>query len=147
MYKYRFIIVPVIAIIICQILKFIIESIMNKKLMVGRIFNGSGGFPSSHTTFSVTLVSLLGMEFGIDSPIFAVALIFSLIVMYDAVGVRYESGKQASIINQIVAHLNEHEFKKSFELLKEQVGHKPFEVLAGIVLGILVSIIFDKFIF
>ena len=143
MYKYRFITIPFIALIICQIIKFIIESIKNKRLMFDRLLNGSGGMPSTHATFSVSLLTLLFNEYGLDSPIFAVALIFTLIVLYDAIGVRYETGLQATIINDIVNKIDKKEHKKK----KKKIGHKPLEVLCGTILGFLISTIFIFLVF
>ena len=139
MSKYKLLIVPFIALIICQIIKFTIESIRNKKLMFERLFNGSGGMPSTHATFSVSLTTLIMYECGISSPIFSVALIFTLIVLYDAIGVRYETGLQATVINDIVNKID----KKKHMTLKEKIGHKPLEVFCGVILGILISTIFN----
>lgn len=148
MYKYRFILVPFIALIICQVLKFILESIKYKKVRWDRLFNGSGGMPSSHTTFSVSLTTLVGLEFGISAPMFAMCLIFSMIVSYDAIGVRYESGKQAEAINDLVEDLIPHNRRKiDYKVLKEQLGHKPLEVLGGLLLGFLVSFLYYYLIF
>ena len=83
-------------------IKFILESIKCHKLVWGRLFNGSGGMPSSHTTFSSSLAMLIGYKLGFDTPIFAVALIFTFITSYDALGIRYESGKQAIAINYLL---------------------------------------------
>lgn len=139
MSKYKLLIVPFIALIICQLIKFIIESIINKKLMFERLFNGSGGMPSTHATFSVSLTTLIMYDCGLSSPIFAVSLIFTLIVLYDAIGVRYETGLQATVLNNIANKID----KKNHLDLKEKIGHKPLEVLCGIVLGILISTIFN----
>ncbi len=143
MYKYRLILIPLIALVICQIIKFVIESINNKKLMFDRLLNGSGGMPSTHATFSVSLLTLLFYEYGPDSPIFAVALVFTLIVLYDAIGVRYETGLQATIINDIANKIDKEKYKN----LKEKIGHKPLEVLCGIILGLLVSLVFVFLVF
>ena len=97
MYEYRFLIVPFTALVLCQLIKFVIESIDHKELRFDRLFNGSGGMPSTHTTFSISLTSYLGLEYGITHPMFALALVFTMIVCYDAIGVRYESGKHAEI--------------------------------------------------
>ena len=138
MYKFRFILVPLMALVLCQIIKFIIESIINKKLMFERLFNGSGGMPSTHATFSVSLTTLIGYECDITSPIFAMCLIFTLIVLYDAIGVRYETGLQATVLNDIANKLD----KKKHLDLKEKIGHKPLEVFCGVILGFLISTIF-----
>lgn len=148
MEEYRFIVVPFIALIICQIIKFIIESIISKRLRFDRLFNGAGGMPSSHTTFSVALTTLVGLDVGLGSSLFAVCLIFSMVVSYDAIGVRYESGKQAETINDLVEDLITNKKQKiNYKVLKEQLGHKPLEVMGGIILGFVVSFIFYYLIF
>jgi len=139
---YKYIVCPFLALIICQVIKFSIESIKNKKIDIGRLFNGSGGMPSTHTTFSTALTMLIGYEEGFDTPIFAVALIFTCITSYDALGVRWESGKQAEVINIIWSELMKGN-KKAFRKLKEQLGHQPLEVLVGALLGVVVSSIFS----
>lgn len=144
MEKYKYLLVPIITLLVCQTLKFVIESIVNKKIIWGRLFNGTGGMPSSHTSFSTSLTMMLGLNLGFDSPIFAVALVFTFIVSYDAMGLRMESGKQAEAINRIFDEI----FKDgSMEKLKEKLGHKPQEVLAGMILGIISALFFTFIIF
>ena len=144
MNNYKFLLVPVITLLICQTLKFIIESIISKELVWGRLFNGTGGMPSSHTSFSSSLTMMIGLNLGFDSPIFAVALIFTLIVSYDAMGLRMESGKQAEAINKLF----DETFKdKGMTKLKEKLGHKPQEVIAGMCLGTLSALFFTFIIF
>ncbi len=138
MNNYKFLICPFISLIICQIIKFTCESIRDRKLYFGRLFNGAGGMPSSHTTFSSSITMLIGFELGFDSPLFALSLVFALIIAYDSMGLRYESGKQAEAINIIFDEL----FKKnSYKKLKEKLGHKPLEVFVGLILGTLISYI------
>ena len=146
MKNYAYLIVPFGSLIVCQIIKFIIESVKYKELQWGRLFNGAGGMPSTHTTFSFSLTTLIGYICGIEDPLFAVSLIFSLIVSYDAIGVRFESGKQAAAINDLVEHMGKKK-KINIEVLKEQLGHKPLEVMFGCLLGIVTSSIFYFLIF
>ena len=148
MYKYRYLLVPFTALVLCQLIKFLIESVKYKKIVIERLFNGSGGMPSTHTTFSISLTSFIGLELGITNPLFAIALIFTMIVCYDAIGVRYESGKQAEAINDLVEDLILNAKQKlNYKVLKEQLGHKPLEVLCGLVLGVTVSLIYFYLIF
>ena len=138
MYKYKFIVIPLIGVILSQIIKFIIESIKNKKICLDRLFNGSGGMPSTHSTLVSSLTTLILLEYKLDSVYFAISLIFSLVIIYDSMGVRYQSGEQAKILNDIIKEIN---FTKKMTILKEKIGHKPIEVLCGILLGISVSLI------
>jgi hypothetical protein len=138
--KYIYLICPFTALIICQLIKFTIESIKNKKMDFERLFNGSGGMPSTHTTFSSSLTMLIGYNLGFDSVIFAIALIFTLITSYDALGVRYESGKQAAAINYLMRDNG----KIDFKALKEKLGHEPLEVFVGLLLGTFVAFLFSR---
>ena len=79
--KYNYIIVPFISVLLTQIIKFIIESIKHKKFDIVRLISGSGGMPSSHNAFVFSLTTLIGINEGIDSVLFAISLIFSLIIM------------------------------------------------------------------
>lgn len=112
-----------------------------KKIQISRIFT-SGGMPSSHSSFVTSLSTLVGMEHGFNSTEFAVVAVFSMIIMYDASGVRRAVGKQAVILNQIVDDL---QHKKHIEQkkLKELVGHTPVEVFFGAILGIITALVFS----
>lgn len=144
MKDYIYIIVPFFAAISAQIIKFIGESIHYKKLNWARLFNGNGGMPSTHTSFTFSLALTLGFSHGFESEWFAVALIFACIVAYDAMGLRYESGKQAIAINKINDKIFD---KNSIKKLKEQLGHQPIEVLCGILWAFVCSYLFVYVIF
>lgn len=122
---------------IAQILKIILTFYSSKKLDLTRLV-GSGGMPSSHTSFVMALSTSIGRMYGWDSAIFAVSLCFTLIVMYDAAGVRRAAGNQAKIINMIIEDLA-HNKPITDEKLKELIGHTPKEVIAGAALGIAVA--------
>ena len=144
MEKYKYLIIPFMTLGICQLLKFIGESIRCRKLKWGRLFNGTGGMPSSHTSFTFSSVFLLAFTEGITSPLFAVALICSIIVAYDAMGLRMESGRQAEAINILLDEVFED--KDGLKHLKESLGHRPIEVLMGIILAFVsVSILINFF--
>ncbi|BEP28998.1 divergent PAP2 family protein [Helicovermis profundi] len=121
--------------LIAQILKVFTNLYKYKKLDLYRLI-GSGGMPSSHSSFVMGLSTAVGLIDGWDSSIYAISLVFALIVMYDASGVRRSVGKQAIIINHIITDFYKtHQIKE--EKLKELVGHTPFEVFAGAILGII----------
>lgn len=132
----EYIICSFVALFMCQIIKFIIESVKSKKLEIRRLIGGSGGMPSSHSSFTTSLTTLIGLKLGIDNPIFAVAFIFTLITSYDAMGVRLESGRHAKALNEILNDENK---------FKEKIGHKPLEVIGGVILGIIVATFFYLF--
>ena len=121
---------------IAQVLKTILHAVINKKLDFERLF-GDGGMPSGHSATVSSLAVISALLHGADSFQFTVTCILAVIVCHDAMGVRLETGKQAIVLNELV---------KSFEgltkkdlpevMLKEFVGHTPFQVLAGILIGI-----------
>lgn len=146
MKQYQYLLCPFVTLLLCQIIKFTIESIRDQKMNFGRLFNGTGGMPSSHTSFSSSVTMIIGYNLGFDSPIFAVALVFMLITAYDAMGLRFESGKQAEAINLLfdeIGHIKKP--RMVYKRLKEQLGHKPLEVLVGLLLGTIVSLCFYSF--
>jgi acid phosphatase family membrane protein YuiD len=95
--------------------------------------------PSSHTALVCSLATVLAIQYGLDSPFFAIAAVLAFIVMYDATGVRQQSGKHARILNQILRELFSGQ-PISEEELKELLGHTGFEVLMGLIVSVLYSI-------
>ena len=102
-------------------------------------FVGSGGMPSSHTAMVVSLGIMVGATQGFASAEFAICFVLASIVMYDAAGVRRETGTQATVINQILKDFLLNGKHISDEELKELVGHTPLEVLCGAILGLIIS--------
>ena len=108
-------------------------------------FWGSGGMPSSHTAFVISLAAMTGFIEGFNTSIFALCVIFASVVMYDATGVRRETGNQAEIINKILRHLFVDGKPIADDDLKELVGHKPVEVVGGVIVGLLTAGMFLAF--
>ena len=126
---------------ICQALKILIDGIKTHQWSF-RKWWVSGGMPSSHSASVVSVTVSAGLREGFSSSLFAACLIFACVVMYDAAGVRRETGKQGKIINEIL-RWPEAMFDDSVpDELKEKVGHSPIEVLAGAVIGIACAILF-----
>ncbi len=123
-----------------QLIKVIIVLIIERRVDFTRI-TGSGGMPSSHSSFTVSLAAAIGFTDGFDSVAFALAAAFSLVVMYDASGVRRSAGQQAAILNRIVEKLGKEELSATGKKLKELLGHTPVEVVAGALLGLIIAII------
>lgn len=121
------------------ILKMLIELIINKKLILERIV-GSGGMPSSHTATVVSLAITTGVLEGLTSATFAIAVIFAIIVIHDAMGVRLETGKQGHILNKMIWELNLADELEVNEALKEYVGHYPSQVVVGALVGIITTL-------
>lgn len=124
---------------IAQLLKTIIHLFITKKFEAERMV-GSGGMPSSHSATVCALATAAGMTYGGGSFEFAIAVIVAIIVMYDAMGVRRETGIQAKVINEMLEAFTNMGKKMSPEdKLKEFVGHTPLQVLAGAILGIAIA--------
>ena len=117
----------------------LIELIINKKLILERIV-GSGGMPSSHTATVVSLAITTGVLEGLTSATFAIAVIFAIIVIHDAMGVRLETGKQGHILNKMIWELNLADELEVNEALKEYVGHYPSQVVVGALVGIITTL-------
>lgn len=115
--------VPFILWFLIQTFKVVSDLVVNKKLNVKRII-GAGGMPSSHSAVVCSLSMLVGREYGFDSGIFAIALVMSFIVMYDAAGVRRASGKQARILNKILETPGMSTVEVQEKLI-EALGHTP----------------------
>jgi acid phosphatase family membrane protein YuiD len=95
--------------------------------------------PSAHSALVTALACGIGQTLGWSSPIFAATSIFSIIVMYDAAGVRQAAGKQAKVLNQIIDELFQEKPEFREDRLKELLGHTPFQVIAGSILGVMIS--------
>lgn len=137
---YIYILVPVSIWLLIQIWKFLYDMIKVRKVNLKRLL-GAGGMPSSHSAVVTALATLVGVNEGFNTPIFAITVFFSLIVIYDACGVRRAAGKQARILNQIINNKNLAANVVN-EKLTELLGHTPFEVLVGSVIGIAYALCF-----
>lgn len=127
--------------VVAQLLKTIIDCTLNHGFSPERLV-GSGGMPSSHSATVCALVVSSGICCGVSSSEFAVSFVLAAVVMYDAIGVRQETGKQAKLLNLILQQdlfkLKDQEFE---EKLKEFVGHTPLQVFAGAILGIVIALL------
>lgn len=130
----------IIAWFAAQLLKVIFVLIKNKKFDFYR-FVGSGGMPSSHSSFVTSLATGVGLTEGFASPIFAVSVVLALVVMYDAAGVRRAAGQQAKILNKLVEEWQTDKPDTRNKRLKELLGHTPAEVFAGAALGIVIGVL------
>ena len=108
-------------------------------------FLGAGGMPSSHTAAAVAMTMTVGFTEGFATSLFAVSAVFTIIVMYDAAGVRRETGKQGKVINELLNISGPDGQQLIPDELKEKIGHTPLEVIMGAVMGILCSLLFLLF--
>ena len=121
-----------------QVLKTLIYAVVNRTLDIRRLF-GDGGMSSGHSATVTAMAATAGLEYGLDSAVFAVAAIVAIIVMHDAMGVRLEAGKHAKALNDLLKTVSsdmETEVK-----LKEFLGHTPLQVCFGALLGLVMALI------
>ncbi|KAG2678128.1 hypothetical protein I3760_12G129000 [Carya illinoinensis] len=100
---------------------------------------GSGGMPSSHSATVSALAVAIGLQEGTGGPAFAIAVVLACVVMYDASGVRLHAGRQAELLNQIVCELPPEHPVSNVRPLRDSLGHTPFQVVAGAMLGCMVA--------
>lgn len=141
--------VAIMGMVLAQLMKFPIYYIKKGKIYPAIILS-TGSMPSSHTAFVISLTTAIGMSEGTKSAVFALAVVFSMITLHDAVMVRGQSGKQAVVINELVVMVEE--LGQSIDLrndktvrqerLKTLIGHTGSEVLAGLILGIVWPLIY-----
>ena len=131
-----------IAWFVAQLLKTIIHTLVTKDFSIERMY-GSGGMPSSHSSTVTALATTAYLIYGAASSEFAISAILAIIVMYDARGVRRETGIQAKVLNDLIELLKDvhNELMSMDDKLKEFVGHTPLQVIAGALLGIAISCI------
>lgn len=138
---YRAIWVPLISWLAAQLLKVLINGIRKKQIKWSYMYS-PGGMPSAHTAVMTALATTIGIQYGFDSPLFAISLVVAFIVMYDAAGVRRTVGYQSTMLNKMLEEL----FKGNKEFsqrLQEIIGHTKWEVFIGAVLGIALGIVFN----
>jgi acid phosphatase family membrane protein YuiD len=125
--------------LLAQFMKVLIAFYRTRKFRLERVFD-TGGMPSSHTSLVTTLTIGVGVDSGVSSAVFSIALIFSLYVVFEATGLRQEVGKQARVLNELVDDLLvTHHLNTS--RLKELVGHTWGEVTVGFIFGVIVAIV------
>lgn len=126
-----------------QVIKTLLHLFLTKKFVAERLV-GSGGMPSSHSSTVCALATATCIEYSASSFEFAIAAILAIIVMYDAMGVRRETGIQAKLLNDMIKVFEDMGRPEisAHDKLKEFVGHTPLQVLMGALLGILVAILF-----
>lgn len=143
--SWNFVLVTAIcASLLAQLIKVLLNLFTFHRFIAERMW-GAGGMPSSHSATVCAMVVATGRNCGVNSSQFAIAAVLSIIVMYDAMGVRYETGEQAKLLNRMFSEWMD-QGAASFPFLggkklKEMVGHTPIEVLTGAILGIVLGFV------
>ncbi|MBC7503958.1 divergent PAP2 family protein [Candidatus Gracilibacteria bacterium] len=123
--------IPFISLIVAIIIKGLVHALKGR-FSVARMF-GSGGMPSAHSTFVIALSTAIGLKYGPWSDEFMICLVVSIIIIYDAMNVRYQAGLHARVLNRLTPD--------NGEILNESMGHTPFEALIGGIIGFLTAVI------
>lgn len=126
-----------IAWVFAQTIKILINSVKEKRFNF-RWLVSTGGMPSAHSAGVMSLATAVGIQEGFDSTVFIATLIFALVIAFDAQGVRRATGQQAEILNKIMEDIYWRR-KIQEDRLKELIGHTPFEVLVGSIIGIVIA--------
>ena len=125
---------------LAQLCKVVLDLILERKFVVSR-FVSSGGMPSSHSALVVSCTTAIAKTSGIASPLFALSVVFSAVVMYDACNVRRSAGDTAKIVNKLLQHVEKMTAQEVADDLKIIMGHTPLQVVVGAVLGLIVGLI------
>ena len=141
--SWNFVLVTAVcASLLAQLIKVLLNLFIFHRFIAERMW-GAGGMPSSHSATVCAMVVATGRYCGVSSPTFAIAAVLSIIVMYDAMGVRYETGEQAQLLHRMFNEWVDQGFAQfpHGNKLKEMVGHTPIEVLTGAALGTLLGFV------
>jgi len=130
----------IVAWALAQFLKMVLFAVLERRINWRRLID-TGGLPSAHSSFVTGLATGVALTDGLQSTTFAIAVVFALIVMYDAMSLRREAGKHADILNELLLLSFIQEAFQEREALKELLGHTPTEVIAGAVLGIVTALL------
>lgn len=128
-----------VAFVLSQTFKVIYYLFKERKLNLYHLFEAAG-MPSTHSAMSSSMTLMIGLTEGFSSSLFAVAVVFTIIVMYDAMGVRFAAGQQAIVLNKIIEDIYSEKVSEK-EKMKELIGHTPTEVFCGGVLGVLTAVL------
>lgn len=137
--QYKYLIVPFIVWFGIQLFKVIWDLVATRKFNFKRIL-GAGGMPSSHSAVVTSLATMIGKSQGVNTPIFAISVVFAAVVMYDAAGVRRAAGKQAKLLNKLIETPGLTNLQVQ-EKLVEVLGHTPTQVIVGAIIGIVVGLL------
>ena len=137
----RILMIGILAWFSAQFLKIVFVGIIERKWDFKRLLFGLGGMPSSHSAVVTSLATSVGISNGFYSVEFAISVLLAFIVMTDAAGVRRAAGRQAVVLNKLVQELIENGKSPNKEKLKEMLGHTPFEVVIGALLGVLLGLL------
>jgi uncharacterized protein len=127
---------------VAQVLKTLIFAYLEKQVNWRRMVE-TGGLPSAHSALVVGLAMGVGLHDGWRSTVFAISLVYALVVMYDAIGIRREAGKHADLLNELLMISILKDSYKQREKLRDLLGHTPLEVFAGALIGVIMALLIN----
>ncbi|MBI4092651.1 MAG: divergent PAP2 family protein [Candidatus Kerfeldbacteria bacterium] len=136
----KIVLIPILSGLIAQLSKLLVETVRSGSADL-RVINRYGGMPSSHTALVVSLTTVIGLMEGLSSAAFAVAIIFSLVTVRDAIGFRMYLGEHAHILNKLIEDLPAREKPRFPKHIIERIGHTPAEAMIGALIGIASTLI------
>lgn len=137
---YLILLLPLISGAVAQIIKFFISSNQQKFSLKG--FTSYSGMPSGHSAMVISLLTIIGLSEGVDSPLFALSSIFALIVIRDALGIRRYLGQHGKTLNILVNDLKDDKvLEANYPRLLEKIGHTPLQVIVGSLIGLTISFV------
>ena len=119
---------------VAQTIKVLLGLFIHRRLDIS-LFVTSGGMPSSHSALVVACTTAIGRLYGVEGPLFALAVMVSVVVMYDACNVRRSAGDTARLVNKLLEHMEQLTAEEFADRLREVMGHTPLQVLVGALLG------------
>lgn len=125
--------------LVAQVLKAVVFAVLERRVNWRKLVD-TGGLPSAHSALVVGLTTGIALNEGLRSAAFAISLVFALIVMYDAIGIRQEAGKHADLLNELLRIAVIRDAYRQREELKELLGHTPLEVFAGALIGVMMAL-------
>lgn len=139
--EYKLIVIPIIAMLFNQIIKLVLE--WRKGTLNWLSPLSYGGMPSTHASVVTSLSTVMAYYEGLGSPGFAISFVLAMLTIKDASGIRLHLGEQGKIINRLIKELPDQEEYK-FPVMRERFGHKHIEVVVGIIVSFLLSLILIK---
>ncbi|MCK5490782.1 MAG: divergent PAP2 family protein [Candidatus Pacebacteria bacterium] len=140
---YPIVLIPIIVGLFTQVMKFLLSIVNHRKVEMKYLFT-SGHMPSSHTSFVVSLATLVALSDSIYSTTFAISFVFAFIVIHDAIRIRMNIGENGKIVNKLIKEVPGIN-KENYPILRERVGHKPLEVLGGGIFGFFLTLLLVQF--
>ena len=132
--------IPIMAGLVCQLLKLLIYSVMEKRFMPGGLFRPDG-MPNVHASVFAALSTVIGIKYGYSSMLYSVTATYSIVILHDTMRVKREKEKQVDVLNRIISSIDEYGELDS-DTVKRVLQYRPLDVLSGVILGVTLSYLF-----